>query len=163
MHQKLSSFVSSRRQTSVQPGSKKQRGFTMVELVVVIAIIGLLIFALTTGLFQSKEDAKVQAVKTQLLKDFPSSITRLVTMANKCTSTNVTFAKMVERGAPALTVFATTWTVAVTGANTVTVTYPLDLQDAALATDLRDSLVGGPNVKTVTGTATQIVVAYRCN
>ena len=140
-----------------------QQGFTLVELVVVLAILALIIGVMSSGLFQSKEDAKVQAAKTQLLKDFPSAITRLVTMSNKCNNTTITQAKLIERGAPEETVFGGAWTVTTSGGNTATVTYPLDLQDTALATSLKDSLVTAPNVKSATGTTTQVVVAYRCN
>lgn len=142
---------------------KAQGGFTLVELVVVLAILALIIGVMSSGLFQSKEDAKVQAAKTQLLKDFPSAITRLVTMSNKCNNTTITFDKMVERGAPEETVFGGAWTVSTAGGNTATVTYPLDLQDTGLATRLKDSLATAPNVKSVTGTTAQVVVAYRCN
>lgn len=142
---------------------KAQGGFTLVELVVVLAILALIIGVMSSGLFQSKEDAKVQAAKTQLLKDFPSAITRLVTMSNKCNNTTITFDKMVERGAPEETVFGGAWTVSTAGGNTATVTYPLDLQDTGLATSLKDSLATAPNVKSVTGTTAQVVVAYRCN
>jgi len=142
---------------------KKQAGFTLVELVVVLAILAIIIAVMSGGLFQSKEDAKVQAVKTQLLKDFPSGITRLVTMSNKCSNTTITYDKLVERGAPAETVFGGTWSVTTSGGNTATVTYPLDLQDTDLATALKDSLTGAPNIKSVSSTSSQIVVAYRCN
>lgn len=142
---------------------KSQQGFTLVELVVVLAILALIIGVMSSGLFQSKEDAKVQAAKTQLLKDFPSAITRLVTMSNKCNNTTITYDKMVERGAPEETVFGGAWTVTTSGGNTATVTYPLDLADTALATSLKDSLATAPNVKSSTGTTTQVVVAYRCN
>jgi prepilin-type N-terminal cleavage/methylation domain-containing protein len=142
---------------------KSQQGFTLVELVVVLAILALIIGVMSSGLFQSKEDAKVQAAKTQLLKDFPSAITRLVTMSNKCNNTTITRDKMVERGAPEETVFGGAWTVTTTGGNTATVTYPLDLQDTTLATSLKDSLATAPNVKSATGTTAQVVIAYRCN
>ena len=97
---------------------KSQGGFTLVELVVVLAILALIIGVMSSGLFQSKEDAKVQAAKTQLLKDFPSAITRLVTMSNKCNNTTITYDKMVERGAPEETVFGGAWTVSTAGGNT---------------------------------------------
>lgn len=155
-------------QQMIQPdrkmkAKKGQQGFTLVELVVVLAILALIIGVMSAGLFQSKEDAKVQAAKNQLLKDFPSAITRLVTMTNKCNATTIDKPKMVARGAPAETVFGSAWTVTTAGGNSVSVTYPLDLQDTALATSLRDSLVGAPNVLSATGTAAQVVVAYRCN
>lgn len=144
-------------------GNKKQGGFTLVELVIVLAILALFILVLSAGLFQSKEDSKVQAVKTQLLKDFPSAITRLVTMSNKCNNTTITYDKLVERGVAAETVFGGTWSVTTAGGNTATVTYPLDLQDTNLATELKDSVAEANNVKSVTATSSQIVVAYRCN
>lgn len=144
-------------------GPRKQKGFTMVELVVVLFIIGLLMYVLMPGLFETKEDAKVQGVKTQLLKDFPAGITRLVTMTNKCNNTTITYEKLVERGMKAETVFGTPWTITTSGGNTATVTYPLDLDDTNLSTDLKDALTGAPNVKSVTATTAQIVIAYRCN
>lgn len=144
-------------------GARKQKGFTLVELIIVMAVIAILMFVLMPGLFQSKEDAKIQGVKTQLLKDFPGGITRLVTMTNKCTKTTITYDKLVERGMQPETVFGQKWTVTTAGGNTATVTYPLDLDDPALATDLKTALTGAPNVKSVTSTAAQIVVAYRCN
>lgn len=146
-----------------QKRSRKQKGFTLTELVIVMAVIGILIYVLMPGLFQSKEDAKVQGVKTQLLKDFPAAITKQVTMMGKCNNTTITYAKLVERGMQAETVFGGTWTITTSGGNTATVTYPLDLDDTDLATDLKTSLTGAPNVKSVSSTTSQIVVAYRCN
>ncbi|MCF5371289.1 prepilin-type N-terminal cleavage/methylation domain-containing protein [Pseudomonas syringae] len=142
---------------------KSQKGFTLVELVVVLFILALIIAVLSSGLFQSKEDAKVQAVKTQLLNTFPSAITRIVTMYNKCNNTVITKDKLIERGAPTETVFQSAWTVTTSGGNTTTLTYPLDLQDGELATGLVDALQVAPNVKSVSGTSSKIEIAYRCN
>lgn len=154
-------------QVSVKAAQQKtkqtQRGFTLVELVIVLAILALIIGVMSSGLFQSQEDAKVQAAKTQLVKDFPSAITRLVTMSNKCDTSSISYEKMVDRGAPKETVFGIAWTVATSSGNTVTVTYPLDLEDTDLATSLKESLETAPNIKSVTGTTAQVVVSYRCN
>lgn len=150
----------SRNATSVK---KKQGGFTLVELVIVLAILATIIAVMSSGLFQSKEDSKVQAARTQLLKDFPSGITRLVTMTNRCNNTTITRDKLIARGVPSETVFGTNWTVTTSGGNTATVTYPLDLQDTTLATDLVAALSGAQNVRSATGTSSQVVVTYRCN
>lgn len=143
--------------------SKSQRGFTLVELVIVLGVLALLLMVLSTGLFQSKEDAKVQSAQTQLLKDFPSAITRIVTMTNKCDNTSLTVQKLVDRGVNPNTVFGTPWTISTSGGNTVTVTYPLDLQDTTLATSMLSAIQAAPNVKSATGTTTQVAVTYRCN
>jgi len=142
---------------------KGQQGFTLVELVVVMAILALIIAVMSSDLFQSKEDAKVQAARTQLTKDFPSAITRILTMTNLCSSTTIDKAKLVARGAPAQTVFGLAWAVSTSAGNTVTITYPLDLDDTTLATSLKDALTLSPNVKSVTSTSSQVVVSYRCN
>ncbi|MPQ69297.1 type II secretion system protein [Pseudomonas sp. MWU12-2323] len=165
----MQQVVSDQAPVSIEPAGlpvrkpRSQQGFTLVELVVVLSILAVIIAVMSSGLFQSKEDAKVQAVKTQLLKDFPNGITQLVTMGNTCDNTTVTYARMVTRGVPALTVFGSVWSITTSGGNTATVTYPLDLSDTTLATDLQTAMSTAPNVASVSGSATQIVINYRCN
>lgn len=147
----------------IATGKKKQRGFTMVELLMVLVAIGLLIWVMNSGLFQSQEDAKAQTAKTQLLKDFPRGIATLVSFTNKCTNTTITRDKLISRGVPSETVWGGAWSVTTSGGNTVTVTYPLDLKDTDLGAQVADALLRSDNIKTATGTGTQIVVSYRCN
>lgn len=142
---------------------KKQRGFTMVELLMVLVAIGLLIWVMNSGLFQSQEDAKAQTAKTQLLKDFPRAIATLVSFTNKCTNTTITQPKLISRGVPSETVWGGAWTVTTSGGNTVTVTYPLDVKDTTLGTEIATALARSDNVKSATGTGVLVTVSYRCN
>jgi len=142
---------------------KKQGGFTLVELVVVLAILALIIGVMSSGIFQSQEDSKTQAARTQLLKDFPSAITRLVTMANACNNTVLTAARLTTRGVPNTTVWGGTWTITTTGGNRAVVTYPIDTNDPAIGPDLAAAVLRSDNVVAATGTAAQVQVTYRCN
>ena len=55
--------------TMSQEGQKaqKQKGFTLIEIVVALSIVMMLLIFLVPGLFQSQEDSKIQAAQTQIL------------------------------------------------------------------------------------------------
>ncbi len=145
---------------------KKQKGFTLVELVIVLAVLAVIIGVMTAGMFQSQEDAKIQAARTQIMKDFPSGIMRIRTMANTCTAVDT--AKLQARGLPATTVWGTTWTV--TGATTsgVTVAYPTALSDTTILADVASGIPKYPadpssNITTITAAGQTLTINYRCN
>lgn len=145
---------------------KKQRGFTLIELVITLAVLAVIIGVMTSGLFQSQEDAKIQAARTQIMKDFPSGITRITTMANSCTA--VTTAKMKARGLPDNTVWGTAWAVAGATSSGVTITYPTGLSDPTILTDVADGIPKYPadkssNITSITVASTTMTIVYRCN
>ncbi|MBJ2204226.1 type II secretion system protein [Pseudomonas sp. ChxA] len=143
---------------------KMQKGFTLLEIVIAIAIVAMLAAFILPGLLQNKEDAKYSTALTQLEKDFPSAITRQVSRTNTCSSTSITKELLLERGLPAKTVWNTDWSVAGVTSNTVTINYTLDSTDDKTAADMATALSSNNNVQSATASGnTQIAVAYRCN
>ncbi|WP_116826555.1 MULTISPECIES: type II secretion system protein [Pseudomonas syringae group] len=143
---------------------KMQKGFTLLEIVIAIAIVAMLAAFILPGLLQNKEDAKYSTALTQLEKDFPSAITRQVSRTNTCSSTSITKALLLERGLPTKTVWNTDWSVAGVTSNTVTINYTLDSTDDKTAADMAQALSSNNNVQSATASGnTQIAVAYRCN
>tara|TARA_R110002124_G_scaffold128157_15_gene288682 strand:+ start:6681 stop:7193 length:513 start_codon:yes stop_codon:yes gene_type:complete len=145
---------------------QKQKGFTLLEVVVVMAIIAILVAATAGGLFTAKDDAKVGAAKTQLMKDFPSAITRILTINNLCTG--ITTAKIQDRGISSTTVFGTTWSVTGASNSGVTISYPTTITDAATLSSVASSIPTYPsdrssNINSISASASTLTVSYRCN
>lgn len=143
---------------------KMQKGFTLLEIVIAIAIVAMLAAYILPGLIQNKEDAKYSTALTQLEKDFPSAITRQVSRTNTCSSTSITKPLLIERGLPTKTVWNTDWSVAGVTSNTVTINYTIDSADDNTAADMATALSSNNNIQSATASGnTQIAVAYRCN
>jgi prepilin-type N-terminal cleavage/methylation domain-containing protein len=142
----------------------KQKGFTLLEVVIAIAIVALLAAFILPGLLQNREDAKLSTALTQLQKDFPSAITRQVARTQTCTATNMSKVNLMARGLPENTVWNTAWTPTVVGTNQVQIVYTIDSTDTATATDLAASLTASNNVVSATATGNaSVTVRYRCN
>lgn len=143
---------------------QKQKGFTLLEIVIAIAIVAMLAAAILPGLIQNKEDAKYSTALTQLEKDFPSAITRQVSRTNTCSATTITKQLLLERGLPQTTVWNTAWSVSGVTSNTVTINYTIDSTDSKTAGDMATALEATNNVVSATASgSTSISVAYRCN
>lgn len=143
---------------------QKQKGFTLVEIAIVLAILAMLIYFAIPGLLQNKEDAKYSTALSLLGKDFPSAITKQVARTNVCSTSSITKSLLEDRGLPALTVWNTAWTVSAVTSNTVTVNYTIDSADTKVASDLATALSSSNNVVSATASGTgSINVAYRCN
>ena len=145
---------------------KKQGGFTLLEIVIALAVLAVIIGVLASGLFQSQEDAKLQAARTQIMKDFPSAIMRVVSISNSCTK--VDKARLIARGLPDKTVWGTDWTVSGATSSDITIVYPTEAKDQVSLKDLVDGIPtytndSSSNVSTITTSGKNITVAYRCN
>lgn len=142
--------------------SSKQKGFTLIEIMVAIAIVALLAAMFLPGLMRKREDAKYSTALTMLQKDFPGAIATQVSRTNLCLG--MTKADLTDRGVPTLGVWNQAWTLDSATANLVTISYPIDSTDASTAGDLVTALLQSSNISTATATAnTKVTVAYRCN
>lgn len=142
----------------------KQKGFTLLEIVIAIAIVALLAAFILPGLLQNKEDAKFSTALTQLQKDFPSAITRQVARTNNCSTATITKTLLEARGLPAFTVWNTGWTVSNVSTNQVSISYTIDSTDQSTAANLATALNQSNNVVSALATAnSSVAVSYRCN
>lgn len=146
--------------------NKKQGGFTLLEIVIALAVLAVIIGVLASGLFQSQEDAKLQAARTQIMKDFPSAIMRVVSIANRCD--NVDKNRLVARGLPEDTVWGTTWTVTGATKDAISITYPTEAKDTVALQDLAAGVPvysddSSSNISSIAATGKNLTVSYRCN
>jgi|SRR3990167_7823037 len=144
--------------------ASKQQGFTMLEMVFVLIVIGILAVTFLPGLIGQKDDAKYSAAVTQLEKDFPSAIGRQVARTNACTTTTITKANLLTRGLQTNTVWGTNWTVSSVTGNVVTINYVVDPNDTAAAADIASRLNSNGNISSATASGTTSVnIGFRCN
>ena len=144
----------------------RQKGFTLIELAIVLGVIAILTAFFLPGMLKAREDSKLSTAITQLQKDFPGAIARQVSRTNTCSTTTITAAKLKERGLPDLTVWNTAWTVDAVTSNQVTISYTIDSTDTNTAADLATALNQSNNIVKNSATATgntKVTVAYRCN
>lgn len=149
-----------------------EKGFTLVELITVVAIISLLVVYITIEIGRSNDDAKVGVSTTFLLSNVPAAISsykarNMNSCAALATSADVK-ADLVARGLVPETTWGELWTVAYNhGARLVTITYQTTGSDDPVlaARDIIANLTGQPQINSVTahnGTATNVVVDYDC-
>lgn len=137
-----------------------QQGFTLLELMVVLALIGILAGFFYPRLASSGDDAKVAAARTWMNKDFPAGISAQLARTRSCST--VTKDNLTKRGVNEKTLWGDSWTVSVTS-NTVTLTYPLtSAQDMASAGADLATLKEDGIVQTSTFTSPNLLVTYRC-
>lgn len=101
---------------------KNQRGFTLIELAVVIVIVVLLAAFFAMNLWRSREDAKVGVANTWLINTLPTAIAAHVSRSGD--SDGLTEKDLIERGTKAKTEWEETWTANGAGGK-VTVKYQI--------------------------------------
>jgi len=102
---------------------KKQKGFTLAELVVVMLVIGLLLYGLTTGFGRFRETSKETIMKSFILDKFPSAVSSHI--ARIGTIAGITKTDIVNNGAKADTPWGDSWTVTGPVNSRLTLTIPL--------------------------------------
>lgn len=101
---------------------KNQRGFTLIELAVVIVIVILLAAFFAMNLWRSREDAKVGVANTWLINTLPTAIAAHVSRTGE--SDGLTEQDLIQRGTKAKTEWEETWTATGAGGK-VTVKYQI--------------------------------------
>lgn len=146
------------------PQKRKQKGFTLLEIVIAIAIVAFLSSMILPGLLSNRDDAQYSAALTQLQKDFPSAITRQLARTNVCSTATMTKEKLVTRGLTGNTAWGAPWTVAY-ATNQVSVTYPLtnSKDPAEIGADMVTALSASNNIASAAYAGTGLTVRYRCN
>lgn len=146
--------------------SKQQQGFTLLEIVIAIAIVALLAAAILPGLLRNRDDAQYSTALTLLQKEFPSAITRQLSRTNACTAATMTKENFEARGLRPTTVWGGNWTTSF-GANLVTIVYPVTGANDTAETGADMALALDPTVNTniasVNFADPVLTIRYRCN
>lgn len=152
-------------------GMKRQgeKGFTLVELIAVVAIISLIAVYITIEINQSNDDAKVGLATAFLASSVPGAISSyksrhmgscrninaaagtgetLPTLTGETTTSTPAKQRLVARGLSPTTIWDDFWSVAYTDANRqITMTYPLvGVNSNTVGTDLANNLTENPQV-----------------
>lgn len=154
--------------------NKGVKGFTLVELITVVAIVSLLVVYITIEIGRSNDDAKVGVSTTFLLTNVPAAISSFKARnMNSCASLSAADgvavkAALVARGLVPNTTWGEPWTVTYThGTRLITITYQTTGSDnpTVAAQNIISNVTGQPQINGVTtydGSTTNVVVTYDC-
>ena len=147
--------------------SGKQGGFTLIEILIVIIIIGILLAVVAPSIGGKQEDAKVSASNLMLKQSFPGAIGSQYARTQDCTS--ITKANLVSRGLNGDTPFGDSWTVSNATASEIEITFPVgSANDSAEAggdinTVLTAAIADGANSLNASSFADpDLTVTYQC-
>lgn len=146
---------------------KAQKGFTLIEVMIVVVILGVLAAIVVPNLAGSSDDTMVGATAHRMKVGFPAAIGRQFARTQNCAT--VTKNDLVDRGETPMTSWNENWTVSNATANVVEITFPLgastDPADAGanLLTQLNTAMANGnTNLNSVAFNNPNLVVEYRC-
>lgn len=154
--------------------NKGVKGFTLVELITVVAIVSLLVVYITIEIGRSNDDAKVGVSTTFLLTNVPAAISSFKARnMNSCVSLNGDApadvkAALVARGLVPNTTWGEAWTVTYTHATRlIEITYQTTGSDnpTVAAENIISNVTGQPQINGVTAYVngvTNVVVTYDC-
>lgn len=146
----------------------KEGGYTIIQLIIVLLIIGILVVAFGYNAVGATDDAKANTSKIFLSSDMVSSIASYLSIAGRPSGTNDITGELVSRGAKPNTPWNETWSAAPSGSGSsqvIKVTYPIGAEDATtyaedIASDLNDG-TKYPSIEKATADGAEIVVDYK--
>lgn len=136
----------------------KQKGFTLIEMMIVLVLVSLLAGWAYNAVSGSKEDARFAIAENEIKKSFPESIEKLLLRQPNCSGR--TKAQLTSRGLDSNNVYGNAWTVTATTASTLTVRYPM--RSAGDATEMRTRLTGNKAISSVSASSANLDIVYRC-
>ncbi len=135
-----------------------QKGFTLIEMMIVLVLVSLLAGWAYNAVSGSKEDARFSIAENELKKSFPESIQKLLIRQPDCNGR--TKAQLLARGLETNNVFGNAWTVTATAVGSLTIRYPM--RNATDATEMAARLSGDRSIISITASSANLAVAYTC-
>ena len=103
--------------TTATPTARRQAGFTLPEILAVLALIGILISTLTVSFTTAEQELAMTSSKDTLINDVPAAL--LSYRARRGSLTGVTKTNLTDSGVPGKGPFGDEWTLATAAARTV--------------------------------------------
>jgi prepilin-type N-terminal cleavage/methylation domain-containing protein len=141
---------------------KKLKGFTLIELIIVVVLLGILASQVLPNLTSDRNSIEYGAVNTMIVERFPTAITKYAQRKNGvCTA--LTKALLEKRGIQPSTAWKDAWTLTST-ANVVTVVMPISgSPDKAVdGPDLVASATADVRVASAAFATPKITLTYPC-
>lgn len=129
--------------------SLRQRGFTLPEILAVIALIGILVSTIVTSFGTAETELAMASSKDALLNDIPAAL--ISYRAINGSLTGVTKTDITNAGVPANGPFGDAWTLGTPTARTVSLSWVL--------TGAEDADAFGPDLATALGLASGSAVS----
>jgi len=131
---------------------RKSKGFTIIEVIIVLLLIGLLVAAIVPNIRGKKDEAQFKAAELFFSKTMNESLATL--FGRLGTVNGVTAARIQATGVTTLSEWGTAWTMAsACAAEACTITYPIGGPSAA-ATDQNGTDLAAKLTRVVGGQAT---------
>lgn len=147
--------------------ARNQTGFTLIEILIVIIIIGILLAVIAPSIGGKQEDAKVSSSNLMLKQSFPQAIGSQFARTQDCAS--ITKADLEARGLNSDTPFGDAWTVSDATAAEIEITFPVSsANDSASAgadidTVMQAAIADGANSLNASAFADpNLTITYQC-
>lgn len=150
------------------PKRNQESGFTTLELIVVLVIIGVLVVAFGYNTIGRTDDAKANTAKIALSSDMPQGIFSYYSIAGVPNDGTTLTSDIAARGVKPTTPWGDTWSATSRGNGsgaTVEVSYPIGAEDADnLADNIAAELSKGslyPQISSATASNGTLTVTYK--
>jgi prepilin-type N-terminal cleavage/methylation domain-containing protein len=150
--------------TNQQPNQarmRKQKGFTLVEIVIVLVLLGTIIAVIGVNLSESQDDVLIGTTGLWLEKNLPEAIGKYRVGAGSCSG--ITKAALTGRGLDGNTSWGEAWSISLAGTD-LTLTYPLGSSPdkATIGAQLTTRMGSNTNVSSASYADPNLTVVYNC-